>query len=268
MVTGNLAAKNSAMRTLIRTACLAALLGGAGLALKGAAQAADSPNVPVIQVAASEATSRFIPLGIGKSVAIDLPADIKDVLVAEPKIANAVIRSSRRVYLIGVTVGQTNIFFFYADGKQIAGFDIAVTRDLNGVRAALKQSMPNSDIQIEGVGDGVMLTGTAASPIEAQQAGDLAARLVGGADKVVNSIAVRGRDQVMLKVTLAEVQRSIIKQMGIDLSAIFNYGTSVVKFNNSTPFTANSAPLVPGNNLTTSFGSTPSVQATLRAMES
>ena len=63
-----------------------------------------------MQIAASEATSRFIPLGIGKSVAMDLPADIKDVLVADPKIANAVIRSSRRVYMIGVTVGQTKFF--------------------------------------------------------------------------------------------------------------------------------------------------------------
>jgi pilus assembly protein CpaC len=158
--------------------------------------------------------------------------------------------------------------FFDSAGQQIAAYDIAVKRDLNGVRAALKQTLPNADIQIEGLGDGVMLSGSAASPIEAQQAGDLAARLVGGAEKVVNSIAVRGRDQVMLKVTIAEVARNIVKQMGIDLSANLTYGTSVVKFNNTNPFTANSAPLVPGNGLGTSFGSTPSVQATLRAMES
>jgi pilus assembly protein CpaC len=73
---------------------------------------------------------------------------------------------------------------------------------------------------------------------------------------------------VMLKVTLAEVQRSIIKQLGIDLSANLNYGTAVVNFNNRNPFSANSAPLVSGNALTGSFGATPSVQATLRAMES
>ena len=127
-----------AIRISIRAAALAALVAGTGLAPAAPVAAADA-HVPVIQVAASEATSRFIPLGIGKSVAIDLPADIKDVLVADPKIANAVIRSSRRVYMIGVAIGQTNIFFFDADGKQIAGFDIAVTRDLNGVRAALKQ---------------------------------------------------------------------------------------------------------------------------------
>jgi pilus assembly protein CpaC len=211
---------------------------------------------------------RFISLGIGKSMVIDLPHDIKDVLVADPKVANAVVHSPQRAYIIGAEVGQTNIVFFDSDGKQIAAYDIAVTRDLNGVRAALKQTLPNADIRIEGLGDGVVLTGSVSSPIEAQQAGDLAARLVGSADKVANNIAVRNRDQVMLKVTVAEVQRSIIKQMGIDLSAKLNYGNSVVTFNNANPFTANSAPLVSGNALAGSFGTNPSVQATLRAMES
>jgi pilus assembly protein CpaC len=214
--------------------------------------------------------ARFLPLGVGKSIVIDLPRDIKDVLVADPKIANAVVRSAQRAYIIGATVGQTNIVFFDSAGQQIAAYDIAVTRDLNGVRGALKQALPNADIRIEGLGDGVMLSGSAATPIEAQQAGDLAARLVGGADKVINSIVVRGKDQVMLKVTVAEVARSIIKQMGIDLTANLSYGTSAVTFNNSNPFTANNGPLVAGNSVATSFGggSTPSVTATLRAMES
>ena len=209
---------------------------------------------------------RFLALGIGKSVIIDLPREVKDVLVADPKIANAVVRSAQRAYIIGAAVGQTNVVFFDADGQQVAAYDIAVKRDLNGVRAALRHTLPG--IQIEGVGDGVMLTGSVSTPIEAQQAGDLAARLVGGADKVVNSIVVKGRDQVMLKVTVAEVRRDIIKQMGVDLSASMNSGTTVVKFNNTNPFTANSGPLVPGNGLGASFGSMPSVQATLRAMES
>ena len=212
--------------------------------------------------------SRPLALGIGKSIVIDLPRDIKDVLVADPKIANAVVRSSQRAYIIGAAVGQTNIVFFDSAGQQIAAYDIAVTRDLNGVRAALKQSLPNSDIQIEGVGDGVVLSGTAANPIEAQQAFDLAARLVGGAEKVVNSIAVRGRDQVMLKVTVAEVSRSIIKQLGIDLSANLTYGTAVVNFSNSNPLTALGHPLVGTNATTGSFGggTVPSVTATLRAI--
>ena len=212
--------------------------------------------------------ARPLSLGIGKSIVVDLPRDIKDVLVADPKIANAVVRSSQRAYIIGAAVGQTNIVFFDSAGQQIAAYDIAVKRDLNGIRAALKQTLPNADIQIDGLGDGVILSGTASSQVEAQQAGDLAAKLAGSPDKVVNSIAVRGRDQVMLKVTVAEVARSIIKQMGIDLSAKLNYGTAVVNFNNANPFTAFGRSLVSNNAVTSSFGASPSVTATLRAMES
>jgi pilus assembly protein CpaC len=223
---------------------------------------------PAPQVAADgQMNARFLSLGIGKSIVIDLPRDIKDVLVADPKIANAVVRSAQRAYIIGAGIGQTNIVFFDSAGQQIAAYDIAVKRDLNGMRAALKQVLPNADVQVDGLGDGVILTGSVSNPIDAQQANDLAVRLAGGADKVVNSIAVRGRDQVMLKVTVAEVQRSIIKQLGIDLSGSLNYGTSVVTFNNANPFTATGQPLT-NNSITTSFGAPASVQATLRAMES
>ena len=218
--------------------------------------------------AEGQSNARFLSLGVGKSVVIDLPRDVKDVLVADPKIANAVVRSAQRAYIIGAAVGQTNIVFFDSAGQQIAAYDIAVKRDLNGVRAALKQIMPNSQIQIDGLGDGVVLSGTAATPIEAQQAGDLAAKLAGGQDKVVNSIVVRGRDQVMLKVTVAEVARNIVKQLGIDISGKLNYGTSVVNFNNTNPFSAYGRALVANNTITGSFGASPSVQATIRAMES
>jgi pilus assembly protein CpaC len=231
------------------------------------AMAADYRPAPQVSVD-GQINARFLSLGIGKSIVIDLPRDIKDVLVADPKIANAVVRSAQRAYIIGAAVGQTNIVFFDSAGQQIAAYDIAVKRDLNGARAAIKQILPNSDIQIEGLGDGVILSGSVSNPLEAQQANDLAARLAGGPEKVVNSITVRGRDQVMLKVTVAEVARSIIKQLGIDLSGQLNYGTAVVNFNNSNPFTVNNAPLVANNAITTSFGGTPSVQATLRAMES
>ncbi len=231
--------------------------------------AAESDKDPVTTSAIGPSVkTRFLALGVGKSMIVDLPRDVKDVLVADPKVANAVVRSSQRAYIIGAAVGQTNVVFFDADGQQVASYDIAVKRDLNGVRAALKQSLPG--IQIEGVGDSVLLTGSVSSPVEAQQAGEIAARLVGGADRVVNSIAVRGRDQVMLKVNVSEVRRDIIKQMGVDLSASMNYGTAVVNFNNSNPFTAFGRPLVSENGLSASsvLKGLPTVTATMRAMES
>lgn len=259
----------SAMRTVAARTLLLSAAAALTLAPLLPVVAAETEKDPVTTSAIGPVKMRFLSLGIGKSVVVDLPRDVKDVLVADPKIANAVVRSSQRAYIIGGAVGQTNVVFFDADGQQVASYDIAVKRDLNGVRTALKQTLPG--VQIEGVGDSVVLTGSVSSPVEAQQAGEIAARLVGGADKVVNSIVVRGRDQVMLKVTVAEVRRDIVKQLGVDLSASMNYGTAAVVFNNSNPFTANNAPLVSGNSLAAAAlnkAGLPSVTATLRAMES
>ena len=229
-------------------------------------QAPDLGLSPVATAAAARA--RFLSLGVGKSVVIDLPREVKDVLVADPKIANAVIRSAQRAYIIGGQVGQTNVVFFAGDGQQVASYDIAVKRDLNGMRAALRQSLPG--VQIEGVGDSVMLTGSVSSPVEAQQAGDVAAKLVGGSDKVVNNIIVRGRDQVMLKVVVGEVRRDIVKQLGVDLSASLNAGTAVVNFNNSNPFSVAGGPIVASNGLGVAglAKGVATVSATMRAMES
>ena len=237
-----------------------------GLAINPAlapVHAAEDRDTPVVSVGSSKV--HYLSLGIGKSVVVDFPQDVKDVLVADPKIANAVVRSARRAYIIGAAVGQTNVVFFDGEGQQVAAYDIAIKRDLNGVRQALSQSIPG--VKIDGVGDGVILTGSVSSPVEAQQAGEIASRLVGGSDKVVNSIVVRGRDQVMLKVNVSEVRREIVKQLGIDLSASMTYGTAVVNFNNTNPFTAYGKSLVNGNALNVSGGGLSSVSATMRAME-
>jgi pilus assembly protein CpaC len=264
-----------AKTALIRTLALAAMALGAIVAVApptlysvGAAELrADARVAPgaLPQVAASEVNSSFVPLGIGKSVVIDLPADVKDVLVADPKIANAVIRSARRAYLIGVAVGQTSIFFFDAQGRQLAGFDVAVTRDLNGIRGALRQMFPDADLRVEGIGDGIMLSGALSSPVDAQQAFDVATRLAGDG-KVVNGIVVKGRDQVMLKVTVAEVQRDVVKQLGIDIAGSAGQGSAVLNFQNTNPFSAFGQPLT-DTAFQGVFGNNTKSSVVLKAME-
>src|ERR1700678_277410 len=98
--------------TPIRAAALAGLVSCVAFWTRahGAVSAAElsvEPQTQTIVVAASDYGSRAVALGVGKSVVIDFPRDIKDVLVANPKTANAVIRSSRRAYVIGIEVGQT-----------------------------------------------------------------------------------------------------------------------------------------------------------------
>ncbi len=249
----------------------ASVLATAVLAGGQPALAAD-PRTPVISVAGSDASSRPVSLGVGKAVIIDLPRDVKDVLVADPTVANAVVRSSRRVYMIGAKVGQTSIFLFDGNGQQIAGFDIAVKRDLNGIAEAIRKVLPRSEIRVEGIGsDSVVLSGMADSTADAQTAFEIATRLLGvpsatsisEGSRVVNAISVRGRDQVNLRVTVAEVQRDVIKQLGINLNGSFGGGSSVVNFNTTNPFSAYGQTLS-NTNVTGNFRN---ITATLNAMD-
>jgi pilus assembly protein CpaC len=267
------ATTTSPRKLCLRIAACAAVIGVAVVAPRALAGNAgyNGPPPQMAHVSASDVTSQPLALGVSKSIVIDLPRDIKDVLVADPKIANAVVRTARRAYIIGSTPGQTNVYFFDTQGQQIAGFDVAVTRDLNGMREAIHEVLPDTDITVEGIGDGVVLAGTASSQAEAQQAFDIAARLlnaatadaVGQGSKIVNAITVRGGDQVMIKVTVAEVERDLVKQLGVNLSGTLGYGTAVLNFNNTNPFSASGQPL----STSAITGGFKNVSATLSAME-
>ena len=291
-------AARTATRSVGSAGLVVALLAALAMAVAGGV-ALSAASAQTAKVVASDGTSSHVTLGAGKSVVIDLPRDIKDVLVANPKVANAVVRTSRRAFIIGIANGSTNIFFFDSAGKQIAAYDVAVARDVGPIQAAIARLIPDSDVKVEAVGDGIILTGTVANQADAQQANEIAAHFVeagdgfftgtggaagssgsnsqismgasssngqgigGSSAKIVNAIVVRGRDQVMLKVTVAEVERDIIKQLGINLSGSLGYGTAVVNFNNTNPFTAL------GQSLSGSAinGSWKNITATLQAME-
>ncbi len=108
-----------------RSALLLVLIAAFGFVAAGRALAGE-PHIAGVQVTSSDATARFMALGVGKSVVIDFPVDIKDVMVADKGVAAVVVQTKRRVYVIGAALGQTNVFFFGADGRQIDGLDIAV----------------------------------------------------------------------------------------------------------------------------------------------
>ncbi|MCZ8182738.1 MAG: type II and III secretion system protein family protein [Beijerinckiaceae bacterium] len=184
--------------------------------------------------------ARRIDLSVGKSIVIDLPRDAAEVFVSEPKVANAVVRTARKVFIIGTGQGTTSVFVTDKNGAQIAALDIGVAkelaRELSILREVIKKALPKADIKVTSVGDNFVLAGTVDSALEVQSAIDIANNLVGqsggflgiGATsgKVVNALQVRGRDQVMLKVTIAEVQRSVLKQLGINLNGQWNVAQS------------------------------------------
>jgi len=213
------------------------------------------------------APSRHIDLSIGRSVVITLSRDAKEVFVADPKVANAVVRSARKLFIIGMGDGVTSLIAMDTDGRQIASFDISVGRDLNLLAQTLKAALPAAQINARTVGQSVLLTGTVGSADEAQQAVDIAGAFVsnsgGGNGKVINALTLRAKDQVMLKVTVAEVQRNVLKQLGVDSTGTWNLGHLSLDSIISNPFSLQGQP--PPTSVTANFGSKNNV--TLRALE-
>lgn len=187
--------------------------------------------------------SKRVKLGLNKAIVVDLPTEAHDILVADPGVADAVTRTSRRIYLFGKAVGQTNIFVFGPGGEEIVSIELAVERDVSGLEENLARFIPDSDINVEIISDNIVLNGSVRTPQDAAQAVQLAQIFLSGGEattrtvtatseggdaaifgedrqksKVVNLLRIDGEDQVTLKVTVAEVSRQVLKQLGFNSS--------------------------------------------------
>jgi pilus assembly protein CpaC len=248
---------------------------GAGAFAPSGARAADE-GVSITE-AGSEAT-RAARVGLNKSLIIDLPRPARDVLVSNPEIADAVVRTQRRSFLIGRKVGQTNVFFFDIEGRQILSLELEVVHDVAALAATFRRLLPNSAIQADGVGDSIVLSGTASNATDAERAVKITRQFIEDNDgrRVVNMIGISGKEQVALKVTVAEMQRTTLKQLGVNLNAAATAGATVFNLTSFNPFTVtNSAPtsnlgfdyLNSGTSCLSLVGNTDCAAGILRALE-
>ncbi len=209
-----------------------------------------STHESVLQIRANEALPqrRAVVVGLNKSVMVELPRELRDVIVSNPEFLDAVVQSSNRVYMIGKKVGSANAFFFDSNGEQVLILEIRVEPDTAPLDAMLRKLLPGSNVKTEILNDTLILTGSVRTPLDSNRALDLASRFavtnptgdVRQKQKVINMLAVEGDDQVMLRVTIAEVQRSILKQLGINLGASITSGnlTTALLSSNTLPLTA------------------------------
>ena len=245
----------------------------------GAATAGDPVQNSVLQVPARGPfpMTTNVSVGAGKSLLVQFPFELRDVLVADPEKMDAVVQSSNRVFLIAKQVGQTNAFFFDTQGRQVLTLQVSIGADLSALDDLIRRFVPGSSVKSEMAGNAIVLTGVVRTPVDAARAGDLAFQFAqanrnaisstlsatknsgdtetltrtgqggGGSgagakksDIVINLLAVEGEEQVMLKVTVAEIQRSILKQFGINLGAAIqsgNFSTAILT-ENALPLTA------------------------------
>lgn len=223
------------LKALLRRALVAAsaisCLGGAMVAA-GPAIAGDQTYLQISQGAYG--ANQTVTVGINKSMIIDLPADAREVIVSQPSVANAIMRSKRRAIIQGITAGTTNIFFLDSVGQAISVIDVTIGDNAGTLLAALRTILPNSNIQVASFGEnGLVLSGTVDSGDDMQKALSIAARFVGDPERVANAITVSGTQQVMLKVMVAEVRRDTLKELGINLNGSLQVGSVNLGFNSN-----------------------------------
>ncbi len=220
------------MRKLLAIALLAALG-----SFSSQAALSQSEDTQVIKVSTNgTSVTRRITLGLNKAAIVELDSDARDVLVSNPEIVDAVVRTPRRVFLLAQKTGQTNAFFFDGAGKQMLSIDIRVEKDVTDLATLIRNVMPNSSISVSALNDNVVLSGNVSSAQDSQRAQDLAARFAGDPAKVVNMLSVRSGEQVAIKVTVSEMQRDIAKQFGVNLTGALNAAGVPIVASTSNPY--------------------------------
>jgi pilus assembly protein CpaC len=225
-----------------------------------------------IQEPGSGMNSRSIVLPFSKSTVIELPENVMDVIVSNPSVVEAVVHTSRRTMLIGKEAGQTNVYFYSHDGRELLNVDIRVERDIGGLQGLISKNAPDSNVEVQVFNSNILLTGSVPNAAAMDRVEKLARMWLGtengGQGEIVNLLAVKGKDQVMLKVRIVEMQRSVTKQMGFDLSAIGDLGGSTVSLLNSIGPSVTSGLSASGTYNNTSGGDLTSLSGAIRALES
>ncbi|MGH6735663.1 MAG: type II and III secretion system protein family protein [Methyloceanibacter sp.] len=263
--------RRSLLQTLAALVALAVLAFGFSAVAPGTGLA---QHYSLLRVAPNEGGPRQIKLGLNKSMIVELPRDVREVMVSNPKQVDAVMQSARRAFLIGKEAGEANILFIDQNGEHIAILEVMIERDFSALSGLIARLVPGAQVHVESINGSIVLTGRVPTPIDATRAAEIAEAFVaegrpagsvtqgsstagaGGATqssstttpvgateggKIINMITVEGREQVLLKVSVVEMQRNIIKQFGVDLAALVNSGNFAFAALSSLPFPFSSA---------------------------
>ncbi len=211
------------MKNMMKRPIALALIGAvvAGLAFGPVLHArADSKMNPVSINAAKK--SNLLEVTLGKGEVLTIPGDVADVLVADPSIADVSALQADKLYVVGSRLGNTNLMVLDAQGNVLKRVDVHVKIDEAAIQAYLKELYPNENVSVRAVNGRFFLTGNVSTPDASNKIANVVAAYFnqgGGApnmDSIVNLLQVAGEQQVMLRVKIMEVSKSLLRELGID----------------------------------------------------
>jgi pilus assembly protein CpaC len=181
-----------------------------------AATLVSAPSAPVAAQATQNASSS-IDLSVGRGRLISLPATMSDVFVANDEVADVQVRSGRQLYIFGKKPGETSIYATDAGGRVVFSTVARVGNNIETIDQMLSLAMPEASISANTMNGFVLLTGTVQSPDDAAEAERLVQAFVGEGTKVLSRLRTATPLQVNLQVRIAEVNRSLVKEISGNL---------------------------------------------------
>ena len=171
------------------------------------------------------AVSKTLEIDVNKTAILEFEQDVDDILVANPGIADVLARSKRRIAVMGRGKGESGIIFLDKNGNEVLSLDVIVAaQGVTELQGLINRLVPESSIHAEFVNGAIVLTGQAKSLADADTAIQLSQQFVEKNNPVLNMVSIEGKDQVLLKVRIVEMQRSVVKQLGVNLSGNLNVG--------------------------------------------
>lgn len=188
-----------------------------GAAAEPKPEAAPTTPVAVAPVVSdlSTAVSETLELAAGHSQIVELGVPIRDVVLSNHAVADVVVKRPNQVFVMGRVPGQTNAFFLDENGKTVRRMEIRVHVDIGTLGITLKKLFPEERIKPESVGGTVFLTGTVRSPAAAASSAQVARRFVADDASLINLLKISDEQQVLLRVRVAEVQKTTLKELGL-----------------------------------------------------
>src|SRR5215467_1543256 len=186
-----------------------------------------------VQGAGEHRDIQKLELTVGKSKVLDLPVAIKRASLANPDVADTVVLSPTQIYLTGKTAGVTNLTLWNESGKMMGMYDVVIVPDLTRLKENLYKAMPDEkNILVMASHDNITLSGTASSATNLSRAMSIAEAYA--PKKVINSMQVGGVQQVMLEVRVAEMNRELVRRLGINATAFTPEGFGMTALNQLT----------------------------------
>jgi pilus assembly protein CpaC len=172
---------------------------------------------PAVAQASSARPSETLNLSAGTGTLVRLSAPMSDVFVANDAVADIQVRSATQLYVFGKARGETTVYATSKNGRVVYAANVRVGNNLGSVGEMLHLAMPEASIQATPMNNLVLLTGTVANPTDVEEAQRLVQAYVGEGTQVISRLKSATPLQVNLKVRIAEVNRSLLKQIGVNL---------------------------------------------------